>query len=218
VRIPFRKRSDERPAWSHPFAAGMQRGAASDFTGAEAAFREAVRLAPDEPYPRYELGYTLALVGRYDDALAEFRRTYELAGVFFLVETEIWLCEQVLDGSLDDAVVGMLRELQQIADAGGEESDEAVALSQRAIDAAPECALAYLHHGKAMLGRDPAAAEWALRRCIELQPDDTTAINAKGHLAILCSQAGNEGEARSIRESVLADYPDHPQTAFVRLA
>jgi Flp pilus assembly protein TadD len=195
----------------------MQRGAASDFTGAEAAFREAVRLAPDEPYPRYELGYTLALVGRYDDALAEFRRTYELAGVFFLVETEIWLCEQVLDGSLDDAVVGMLRELQQIADTG-EESDEAVALSQRAIDAAPECALAYLHHGKAMLGRDPAAAEWALRRCIELQPDDTTAINAKGHLAILCSQAGNEGEARSIRESVLADYPDHPQTAFVRLA
>ena len=129
MRIPFRKRDDQRPAWTYPFEEGTRRGAASDFSGAETAFREAARLAPDEPYPHYELGYTLELAGRYEEALAEFRRTYELAGVFFLVETEIWLCEQVLDGSLDVAVVGMLREMQCMVDAGDAHSDDAVALS-----------------------------------------------------------------------------------------
>lgn len=217
MRIPFRTRSDERPPWSYPFEQGMQRGAASDFAGAEASFREAVRLAPDEPYPRYELGYTLALAGRYEEALAEFRRTYELTGPFFLVETEIWLCEQVLSRSLDPEVVGMLRELQGMVDAGGEQSEEAAALSKKVIDVAPECALGHFHYGKAMFGRDPAA-EQALRRCVELEPDDMTAINANGHVAILCRQAGRDDEARSIREGILADYPEHPQTVFVRLA
>jgi Flp pilus assembly protein TadD len=193
----------------------MRLGAASDFGGAEASFREAARLAPDEPYPHYELGYTLALVGRYEEALEELRRTQELWRAFFIVETEIWMCEQVLSGSLDPAVLGMLRELQWITDAGGTESEEAVNLSAKAVESAPNCALAYFHYGKATLQRDPAAAEEALRRCIELDPDDTTAINAKHHVAILCEQAGRKDEARSIRRRIRSDYPGHQHTTFV---
>ena len=94
----------------------MQSGAVADFAGAEASFHEAVRLAPDEPYPHYELGYTLSLVGRYEEALEEFRRAYELAGPFLLVETEIWLCEHVRNRSLDADVMGTLRELQWIVE------------------------------------------------------------------------------------------------------
>ncbi len=218
MRIPFRKRNDERPAWSYPFAEGMQRGAASDFSGAEAAFREAARLAPDEPHPHYELGYTLALVGRYEEALEEFRRTQELQRAFFIVETEIWMCERVVNGSIDARIMQMLREVQWIVDAGGAQSDEAVALSSKVVEEAPDCALGHFHYGKAMFERDPAAAEEALRRCIKLQPDDTTAINARGHLAILCQQDGRDDEARSIREGVHAEYPEHPQTVFVTLA
>jgi Flp pilus assembly protein TadD len=193
----------------------MQLGAASGFGGAEASFREAVRLAPDEPYPHYELGYTLALVGRYEEALEELRRTQELWRAFFIVETEIWMCEQVLSGSLDPAVLGMLRELRWITDAGGTESEEAVNLSAKAVESAPNCALAYFHYGKAMLQRDPAAAEEALRRSIELDPDDTTAINAKHHVAILCEQSGRKDEARSIRRGIRSDYPGHQHTTFV---
>jgi len=196
----------------------MQRGAAADFAGAEASFHEAVRLAPDEPYPHYELGYTLSLVGRYEEALEEFRRAYELAGPFSLVETEIWVCEQVLNRSLDADVIGTLRELQWMVDAGGEQSEEAVALSKKVIDGAPDCALGHFHYGKAIIERDQAAAEQALRRCIELNPDDTTAINAKSHVAILCRQTGRADEARGIREAILADYPKHPLTALAKLA
>jgi Flp pilus assembly protein TadD len=196
----------------------MRLGAASDFTGAEASFRQAVGLAPDEPYPHYELGYTLTLVGRYEEGLEEFRGAYELAGPFLLVETEIWLCEQVLNGSLDEADVGMLRELQWIVDAGGAQSEEALALSERVIDSVPECALAQFHYGKAIIERDRSTAEDALRRCIQLNPDDTTAINAKSHVAILCRKAGRDDEARRIQEEILADYPEHPLTAFAKLA
>jgi Flp pilus assembly protein TadD len=108
--------------------------------------------------------------------------------------------------------------LQWIVDAGGALSEEAVALSAKVVEEAPECALGHFHFGKAMFQRDPEVAEEALRRCIELKPDDTTAINAKGHLAILCQQDGRDGEARSIREGILAEYPEHPQTVFVTLA
>lgn len=193
----------------------MRLGAASDFAGAEASFREAARVAPDEAYPHYELGYTLAMVGRYDEALEEFRRTQELWRAFFIVETEIWMCERFLNGSLDPAVLGMLRELQWITDAGGTQSEEAVNLSAKVMESAPNCALGYFHYGKAMLERDPAASEEALRRCVELDPDDTTAINAKFHVAVLCEQAGRKDEARSIRRGILSDYPGHQHTTFV---
>ena len=61
--------------WKEHFDEGMAFGQRSEFSKAEASFREAVRLAPNEPYPHYELGYTLFLVGRYNEALEEFRRT-----------------------------------------------------------------------------------------------------------------------------------------------
>jgi Flp pilus assembly protein TadD len=195
----------------------MKCGAASDFPGAEASFREAVRLAPDEPYPRYELGYTLALVGRHEEALKEFRRTEQLSRGFFLVETEISMCEQLLSGSIDVEVLEMLRSLQLLVDSGGAQGEDAVTLSRRVIELAPECALGHFYLGKALLDRDPQAAEEALRRCVELDPDDTTAINAKSHLGILRQQAGQEDEARRIWATIASDYRGHPHTVLAAM-
>jgi Flp pilus assembly protein TadD len=201
--------------WETHFEEGMRRGGAADLSGAEASFREAVGLAPEEPYPHYELGYTLALLGRHEEALDELRSTEELSRGFFAVKTEIWISEQALSGAIDASVVEMLRQLQWIVDAGGAQSEEAAALSAKVIEAAPNCALGHFHQGKALMTRDPAAAEGALRRCIELHPDDSTAINAKAHVAILCELAGRNDEAQTIQQGILADYPGHPHTAFV---
>jgi Flp pilus assembly protein TadD len=212
VRNLFRRRN----AWREYFDEGMKRGEASDFSGAEASFREAVRLAPEEAYPHYELGYTLALVGRHEEALEEFRLAQQLARAFFIVETEICVCEQVLNGSLDEAVVGMLRQLQWIVDSGGFQSADAAALSTKVIESSPECALGHFHFGKAMFERDPVAAEESLRRCIELSPDDTTAINAKFHLGVLRERAGREDEARSIWRGIVSDYPGHLHATFAK--
>jgi tetratricopeptide (TPR) repeat protein len=210
VRLFRRKRS----TWEDYFEKGMASGAASDFSQAEASFREAVRLAPEQPFPHYELGYTLSLLGRHEEALEEFRRTEQLRRGFFQVEPEIYLCEQLLSGSIDSSVLEMLRSLQRLVDSGQTQSEEALALSRRVIEAAPGCALAHFHLGKALFDREPRAAEQALRRCVELHPDDTTAINAKWHIASLRSQAGKEDEARRLWREIADEYRGHPQAVF----
>ena len=204
--------------WPEYLEKGMAYGAASDFSRAEASFREAVRLAPEEPYPRYELGYTLTLLGRHEEALEEFRRTERLSRGFFLVETEISLCEQLLSGSIDPAVVEMVRSLQRLTDGGETQSDEAVILSRRVIELAPECALGPFHLGKALFERAPEAAEEALRRCVDLHPDDTTAINAKWHLGALRQQAGHEDEAHRIWREIASDHRGHPHSALAEMS
>jgi tetratricopeptide (TPR) repeat protein len=200
--------------WQEHFEEGMASGAASDFSRAEVSFREAVRLAPDEPYPRYELGYTLTLLGRHEEALEEFRRTEQLSRGFFLVETEIFLCEQLLSGSIGVDVLEMLRWLQRLTDDGEWQSEEAVVWSRKVIELAPECALGHFYLGKAMFEREPQAAEEALLRCLELQPDDTTAINAKWHVGALRQQARQEDEARRIWHEIASDYRGHPNVVF----
>jgi tetratricopeptide (TPR) repeat protein len=214
VRRLFRKPK----TWQEHFEKGMTYGSASAFSRAEASFREAVRLAPDEPYSRYELGYTLTLLGRHEEALEEFRWTERLRRGFFLVETEISLCEQLLSGSIDPAVVEMLRSLQRLTDGEETQSDEAVILSRKVIEIAPECALGHFHLGKALFEREPQTAEEALRRCIDLHPDDTTAINAKWHLGALRQQAGDEDEAHRIWREIASDHRGHPHAAFAEMS
>jgi Flp pilus assembly protein TadD len=200
--------------WEQHFEKGVQHGTAANFPRAEASFREAVRLAPAEPYPHYELGYTLSLMGRHEEALEEFRCTEQLAGPFFVVETEIYTCEQLLSGSIDVEVAEMLRSLQAIVDSGGAQGEEAVALSRKVTELAPDCALGHFHLGKALFERDPDGAEQALRRCIELGPDNTTAINAKWHLGALRERAGDEDEARRIWDAMASDHAGHPLMAL----
>ena len=38
-------------AWKQHFAAGMEYGQAADLENAEASFRAAIEIAPDEPHP-----------------------------------------------------------------------------------------------------------------------------------------------------------------------
>jgi tetratricopeptide (TPR) repeat protein len=96
----------------------MAHGAAGRYEQALNDFRRAILLAPDEPYPHYESGYTLLLMGRYDEALTELGQTEELRHGFFLVQTEIYLCQQILASKIDRDAIGWLRELQRMTDSG----------------------------------------------------------------------------------------------------
>lgn len=197
-------------AWQDKFDLGMQRGSAGDLPGAQRAFREAIALAPDEPYPHYELGYTLALEGHYPQALVELRRTRELQRGFFLVDTEIYLCEQLAFGKITDEMLRALRRLIHLGDTGQATTLDAEQLSRKLIARAPECALAYFFLGKAILDRLPEQAAAALERCVALGPDDTTAINARFHLGVLRRQAGALDEARAIFAAIASDFAGHP--------
>jgi tetratricopeptide (TPR) repeat protein len=203
--------------WKQHFEEGTAYGVASDFKRAEESFRQAARLAPNEPYPHYELGYTLSLVGRHKEALEEFAATDRLARGFFLVQTEAYLSKQFLSGAIDQEVLAKLRWLQRLMDTNAAMGPEALAVSQQVVAMAPTCALGYFHLGKALLGGDAPAAEQALLKCIRLGPDDTTAINAKFHLGILKRDAGQVDVASRIWSAIVSDYPGNPHTKFAEM-
>lgn len=201
----FRKKT-----WEDHFAAGRRSGEHGDFARAEACFREAIRLAPEQPYPHYELGFTLALMQRFEEAAAEFRGTDRLAPGFLLVQTDLSICEQILRGELSQESVERLRELQQIVDGGGVQGERACQIAREVIEAAPRCPQAHFFLGKALMLTAGAGAEQSLRRCLELEPDETTAIDAKTHLGILRRQAGAREEARRLWRSVIANHAGNP--------
>jgi tetratricopeptide (TPR) repeat protein len=203
--------------WEQAFERGMQAGERADLVAAEQAFREAVALAPSEPYPHYELGYTLCLAGKLVEALTELRRAQQLHRGFFLVETEIYLCEKLLSRAIDVETFAALRNLMLLTDSGQGTTLQAEQLCRSAVDRSPECALGHFFLGKAILERLPDQAKAAFERCVELYPDDTTLINARFHLGVLRRLAGAPDEARAIWQRIARDFADHPHAQLARM-
>jgi hypothetical protein len=90
------------------------------------------------------------------------------------------------------------------------QSEDAVALSRRVINLAPSCALGYFHLGKAVLDTHPQIAAKSLQHCLDLMPDDTTAINVKLHQGLLLQAAGDLAGACRTWRSVIGDYGRNP--------
>ena len=161
-------------------------------------------------YSRYELGFTFFLLGEFEPALNELRATNELAEGFFLVQTEIYMCEAVLSGLLDSESMVALRQIQRLTDSGQAQSQEAASLSRELIRRAPTCALGHYYLGKALFRGDPTASEDALRTCLKFSPDDTTAIDALTHIGSHKRAAGDSEGARAIWSDVVAKYKNNP--------
>jgi tetratricopeptide (TPR) repeat protein len=203
--------------WQQPFNEGRAHGSAGRYAKAEDSFRRAVVLSPDEPYPHYELGFTLSLVGRHDEALEEFALTESLVHGFLSVQIEIYICEQVLAGRIDTDTYGWLRDLQRLTDTGAGLSTQATSIARMVNRRAPDLALGYFYLGKSLFERSPWDAQQALERCVELRPDESTEIDARGHLGLLLRSAGDEAEARRIWKEILREHPGHPHTAIVEM-
>lgn len=203
--------------WKNHFDDGVAYGTASDFEKAEKSFRQAIRVAPEQPYPHYELGFTLSLLGRHQEALDEFNETNRLSCGFFLVQTEAYLSKQLLTGSITSEAFAQFRLIQRLADTKLSTSEQTLALCQHVIALAPTCALGYFHLGKCLMKSNPAAAEEALQKCLRLGPDDTTAINAKFHIGILKNDVGQGEIARKIWSGIVESYPGNPHIKFAEM-
>ena len=203
--------------WKNHFDDGVAYGTASDFEKAEKSFRQAIRVAPEQPYPHYELAFTLSLLGRHQEALDEFNVTNRLSCGFFITQTEAYLTKQLVSGAITPEIFAQFRLMQRLADTSATASEQYLALCQQVVAAAPTCALGYFHLGKCLMKSDPAAAEEALQKCLRLGPDDTTAINAKFHLGILKRDSGQGEIARRIWSGIVESYPGNPHIKFAEM-
>jgi tetratricopeptide (TPR) repeat protein len=203
--------------WKNHFDDGIAYGTASDFEKAEKSFRQAIRVAPEQPYPHYELAFTLSLLGRHQEALDEFNETNRLSCGFFLTQTEAYLSRQLLSRAITPEIFAQFRLIQRLADTNAADSEQNFALCQQVVAAAPTCALGYFHLGKCLMKSNPAAAEEALQKCLRLGPDDTTAINAKFHLGLLKRDSGQGEIARRIWSGIVESYPGNPHIKFAEM-
>jgi len=141
-------------------------------------FAEALRLSPEFPHLRAELGSALAMVGRYDEAEAQFQaalREHETADLDF-------------DLSLVYSKMG--------------HTDDAIREAQAALRLDPHHYSAHAQLGLALAGAgrlDDALVH--LRRACELRPD---ARGAWEVLASTCARAGRFPEAVQAIERAIA--------------
>jgi tetratricopeptide (TPR) repeat protein len=159
--------------------------------------------------------------GRPADALAEVKKAEALTDAEGLL-AEILLLEADLELRLGrtDAVAGTMARAAVVAPADRlvplraelalREGDprQAVALLQPAVEAAPENAIVLRKLGQALAAAgDPAGAEAALRRAVDLARDDETREGAYGDLSLLFQQQRREEPARRTLEQAVTRLP-----------
>jgi len=203
------------PQWVKEYDKGWEAGSSGRFDEAIRHFVKAIELAPNEPKPLYQLGYTHYLTSNYSEALVSLRAADQLQRGYFLAQTYIYLCEAMSRGAISEQAWEAIQSLIWLTDEGGAQSAEALTLSDRVIAAHPECPLGHFYRGKALVRSDRSRSETSLRKCLDLEPDETTVIDALIHLGSHREAAGDSEGARWIWQDVLDRYGDNALTEVV---
>jgi serine/threonine-protein kinase len=152
----------------------------------------AVALRPDSPGAHLNLGLVLSEQGRYDEALACFRKAIELDSKYAQAHNNLGITLKE-KGLLDEAIASYRRALTldprnayahtnlgvALKDRG--QIDAAVASCRKAVELSPKDARTHLNLGAVLLARgrlDEAIA--CDRKAIELNPKDAQAHNNLG--------------------------------------
>jgi tetratricopeptide (TPR) repeat protein len=125
-----------------------------DYPGAIAAFREAIKLEPDNPAAHFGLGNSLTKQGAQDEAVASYRKAIDLKPTYADAHNNL----------------GRVLEAQR-------KPAEAMAEYREAIRLQPDYVTAYLGLGSVLCDQvhDYAAARAAFEKAISYQPDNAVA-------------------------------------------
>ena len=199
AKLIFQEMFDSAGPSRAQFLLGRADYEATQFSEAEAAFREVLRIDPKFPGVHLELGKVYISLRRNDDAFREL---------------SLALQEQPGDSDASYFLGGLL--IQQGRDAEG------IPYLERAKAAKPDFWAPYYYLGKASLRMDrPAEAATLLRRAVELNPDDASAFY---DLSRALQASGRTEEARramvrvrELREAALkAQTPPEPPVVGAR--
>ena len=179
---------------------GEQLGAVGKLEDALAKFREAAQVDPYFPHARYQEGFTLVLLRRYDEAVAAYTATEELAPGWFHCRADLWLAKQLASGALDHTTFEALRELED----GSGSPEEKLALAETTLAKAPHVAGLHLEKGRqlARLGRDDDARA-AYRDGLARDPDPDIRTRLLVQLALVVEDASER--TKLFEEAVRSD-------------
>ncbi|MEO5729185.1 MAG: tetratricopeptide repeat protein [Byssovorax sp.] len=90
---------------------GEEAAQSGDYERALELFRKAMAADRFDPWPRYHEGLTLLHLRRYEEAIASYRATEELAPGFYHCRADRWLAERLAAGTIDHAMFSRLRAL-----------------------------------------------------------------------------------------------------------
>jgi tetratricopeptide (TPR) repeat protein len=169
-----------RSAWPLFYARGIAEERSHQWTKAEADFKEALRLAPDQPYVLNYLAYSWADQGQN---LAEARQMLEKAAAL-----------RPNDGSIVDSLGWVL--LRQ------GETEPAVRSLEQAVEISPEDATINGHLGDAYwaAGRKlEAGYQWRRALTLNPDPDDAAKLEAKLHEDVGGTNSGAAAPEHSIQ-------------------
>jgi tetratricopeptide (TPR) repeat protein len=167
-----------------------------DWPAAEREYREAIELAPSESSLHYLYGRELFILGRRDEALAEFQRA----------------------AALDPLSVRAVIELGHLYAAQGEH-DKAMVEWTKAVEIEPTFPTTYEYMGTSYCQRGRLAeAIAALQNAITVSPEDPLGAGVLGHCYAI---SGHPDEARNllrgIEEQSRASYVDPMIPALVHV-
>ena len=180
--------------------AGEQLGGQGRHAEAHAAFREAARLDPYDPHPRYLSGLALLHLGRPAEAVAEYEVTERLGPGWFNCRADLWLARELARDALDRE---LFRVLYFLEDAPAQ-AEEKVRTAEAALRRAPRLAPLHLFHGRGLgaLG-DAAAAATAYRDGLAC----ATEPDVRSRLLVALSAASRSERERA---AVLAEAASMP--------
>lgn len=159
------------------------------FREALGALQTAVRLKPDDPLTRYNLGVTYASLGQPNSAAIAFRDAIRLKP----------------DDPITHYNLGILHHLQ-----GNHEA--AIAPLQTAVRLKSDFAVAYLTLGIALANTQSLTrAEDALKEAIRLSPENA---DAHYNLGVVYIEMGHRDQATEVLEQAISHNPEHADAHF----
>jgi tetratricopeptide (TPR) repeat protein len=194
-----------------------------DADGAESAFREAQRRAPDWSMPQVRLARLYATTGRLDGAISEARTVLQrnpealaeamLLGQLLQLGGKVDEAESIFRGILErrpdflPAANNLAYLMAVQKEVSQERLSEALALAAKAGTGGDPSALDTLGWIHYRLGDRPVALVH-LRKAHEALPDDST---VGYHLAQVLSEDGKQDEARTMLSRLLKGSNDFPE-------
>jgi len=100
LQLIYKRNKISLPSCTTWMNIGKQKGSAGDFEGAIKAFRIAANFDKFSPDPKYEEGYTLMQLCRFDEALESYKECERLAPSWYNVRSDLYLAQQLSKGAI----------------------------------------------------------------------------------------------------------------------